>query len=90
MFIFLEFFTALLESEEEFDKCQLRIPRTFLPQKGSFLGQNRIFATFRFNTQAFPEPGNRFFASKMSNSFPRMFLLLEGSFSEEIFEKFSR
>jgi hypothetical protein len=36
-----------------------------------FLGattQNRIFATFCFNTQAFPEPGKRFFASKMSNS----------------------
>src|SRR3569623_157625 len=34
----------------------------------SFLGKNRIFATFRFNTQyAFPESGKHFFASKMSN-----------------------
>ena len=69
--IFIEFsrrYTAFLESEE-FYKCQIRIPRTFLPQKGSFLGKNRIFATFRFNTQyAFPESGKRFFASKMSNS----------------------
>jgi hypothetical protein len=60
-------YTAFLESEE-FYKCQIRIPRTFLPQKGSFLGKNRIFATFRFNTQAFPESGKCFFASKMSNS----------------------
>src|SRR3569623_1014778 len=51
------------ESEfEEFYKCQIRIPRTCLHQKGSLLGKNRIFATFRFNTQyAFPESGKRFF-----------------------------
>jgi hypothetical protein len=27
-----------------------------------------VFATFRFDTQAFPESGKRFFSSKMSNS----------------------
>jgi hypothetical protein len=52
-------YTTFLESEE-FYQCQIRIPRTFLPQKESFLGKNRIFATFRFNTQyAFSESGNR-------------------------------
>ena len=30
--------------------------------------KNAIFATFRFNIQAFPESGKRFFASKISNS----------------------
>ena len=53
-------YTAFLESEE-FYKCQIRILCTFLPQKGLFLGKNRIFATFRFNIQyAFPELGKRF------------------------------
>jgi hypothetical protein len=38
-------------------------------RENSFLGKNRIFATFRFNTQyAFLESGKRFFSSKMSNS----------------------
>jgi hypothetical protein len=88
---FLEFlrqYTAFLESQE-FYKCQIRIPRTFSPQKGSFLHKNRIFATFRFNTQyAFPELGKRLFASKMSNLDVHMFLSLEESFPEKIFEKF--
>ena len=36
-------------------------PRTFLLQKRLFLDKNRIFATFRFNTQYFiPESGKRF------------------------------
>ena len=35
-------------------------PREFLPQRGSFLDKNRIFATFRFNIQAFPESGKCF------------------------------
>jgi len=31
--------------------------------------------TFRFNTQAFPESGKRFFSSNMSNSdFPHVFI----------------
>jgi hypothetical protein len=38
------------------------------------VAKNAIFATFRFNTQAFPKSGKRVFASKMSNSnFPYVF-----------------
>ncbi len=61
---------------------QIRIPRTFLLQKESFLGKNRIFATFRFNIQAFPESGKRFSLRKCQI---RTFLPLEGSFLEKIF-----
>jgi hypothetical protein len=57
-------------------------PHIFYPKKWVILGKNRIFATFRFNTQyVFSESGKRFFvsihntpslkrffASKMSNS----------------------
>ena len=67
--LFLRRYTACLESEE-FYKYQIRIPRTFLPQKGSFLGKNRIFTTFRFSTQyAFPESVKRFFANGYSLTF---------------------
>ena len=55
-------YIAFLESEE-FYRCQIRIPRTFLPPKGVVLGKNEIFTTFHFNTQyAFPESGKHLFA----------------------------
>ena len=47
--------------------------------------QNRIFATFRFNTLAFPESGKRFFASKMSNSDSPHVFTPRGVISRKIF-----
>jgi hypothetical protein len=50
--------------------------------------KNRMFATFRFNTQyAFPESGKRFSLLKCQIRIPRMFLPLEMSFPEKSFEK---
>src|SRR4051794_30074487 len=50
---------------------------------------NAIFATFRFNIQAFPGRGKRFFALKMSNSdSPYVFTPREGHFQKKIFENF--
>jgi hypothetical protein len=50
--------------------------------------KNAIFVTFRFNTQVFPESGKLFSLQKCQIRTPRMFLLLEGSFPEKIFEHF--
>jgi hypothetical protein len=57
----------------------------FYPKRGSFLGRNRIFATFRFNTQTFPESGKRFLLQKCQIRILHMFLSLEGSFPEKNF-----
>jgi hypothetical protein len=71
----------LFLNPRNFCKYQIRIPRTFLPQKGSFFGKNPIFSTFRFNTQAFPESEKHFFSlRKCQIRISRMFLSLEVSF----------
>jgi hypothetical protein len=60
-----------------------------LPQKRLFLVKNRIFMTFRFNTQyAFSESGKRFFASKMSNSDSPHVSTPRGVISRKNFQKF--
>jgi hypothetical protein len=82
---FSRIYTAFLESEE-FYKCQIRFPPTFLLQKGSFLDKNflRLFASIH---RHFLNQGSVFSLQKCQIWILRMFLLLEGSFPEKNFRK---
>jgi hypothetical protein len=82
--LFSRRYTAFLEFEE-FYKCQIRIPLTFLPQKESSFSFLRLFAS-KHNTPSLNQ-GSVFSLQKCQIRIPCMFLPLEGLFPEKFFTR---
>jgi hypothetical protein len=81
-----------MEGEFEFDifEAKKRFPDPGKACVFAKFRKNAIFATFRFNIQAFTESGKHFFALKMSNSDSPHVFISRGHFQKKILKIFSR